>query len=335
MKRILMLGTGGTIASQPTENGLAPQLTPQDILRHIPAISGMCHVDALQVCSIDSTNILPAHWLDMAAAIERHYDAYDGFVLCHGTDTMAYTAAALSYLVQDSPKPIVITGAQRPIDVEITDAKSNLLSSFAYAASGSAAGVTIVFDGRVIPGTRARKVRSKSFDAFTSINYPELAAIRDGRILSYIRLPYGERPRFFHALSDRVGLLKLIPGIDAEVLAFLFERNDAVIIESYGVGGIPQPGSARCLTILDAALARGKIAVLTTQVQLEGSDIGLYEVGHGFKSRPNVLEAYDMTTEAVVTKLMWILGSTKAPAEVRRLFYTPIAHDLLMEDSRP
>ena len=206
MKRILMLGTGGTIASQPTENGLAPQLTPQDILRHIPAISDMCHVDALQVCSIDSTNILPAHWLDMAAAIERHYDAYDGFVLCHGTDTMAYTAAALSYLVQDSPKPIVITGAQRPIDVEITDAKSNLLSSFAYAASGYAAGVTIVFDGRVIPGTRARKVRSKSFDAFTSINYPELAAIRDGRILSYIRLPHGERPRFFHALSDRVGL---------------------------------------------------------------------------------------------------------------------------------
>ena len=124
-------------------------------------------------------------------------------------------------------------------------------------------------------------------------------------------------------------------SIDAEVLAFLFERNDAVIIERYGVGGIPQPGSARCLTILDAALARGKIAVLTTQVQLEGSDIGLYEVRHGFKSRPNVLEAYDMSTEAVVTKLMWILGSTKAPAEVRRLFYTPIAHDLLMEDSRP
>ena len=142
-----MIGTGGTIASKITPNGLDPQLTSEEILAFIPGISAICEVDTLQICNIDSTNIAPDIWVLMTDTIREKYEQYDGFVVTHGTDTMAYTAAALSYMIQDSPKPIIITGAQKPINVEITDSKTNLFDSFLYAASDSASGVQIVFNG--------------------------------------------------------------------------------------------------------------------------------------------------------------------------------------------
>ena len=135
MKKILMITTGGTIASRHTEYGLSPMIRASEMLDYVPEVRLYCEPDALELLNVDSTNITPSHWLQIASAIEEHYDHYDGFVICHGTDTMAYTAAVLTYLIQNSPKPIVITGSQRPIDLINTDAKSNLSSSFLYAAS--------------------------------------------------------------------------------------------------------------------------------------------------------------------------------------------------------
>lgn len=153
---------------------------------------------------------------------------------------MAYTAAALSYMVQNTKKPIVITGAQKPIDLEITDAKSNLIDSFLYAADDRSQGVQIVFDGKVIAGTRAKKVRSKSYNAFSSIDYPSLAVIQDMNIMRYIpMLPYEEEVRFYEKLDENVFLMKLIPGIRPKVLKSIFENYDCIIVESFGVGGIP------------------------------------------------------------------------------------------------
>ena len=185
MKNILMIGTGGTIASGQTADGLAPELDPSRLLQDTPRVAQLCRVDCLQLYSLDSTNIRPDHWLGLARAIRQHYDQYDGFVISHGTDTMAYTAAALSYLIQDCPKPIVLTGAQKPIWFDGTDSKRNLIDAFLYACRGCG-GVQIVFNGRVILGTRARKTFSKSFQAFSSVNYPELAMIQDERLLQYI-----------------------------------------------------------------------------------------------------------------------------------------------------
>ena len=179
MKKILMIGTGGTIASKQTDNGLAPGLTPNDILSFIPQVKNVCEVETLQVCNIDSTNVTPEHWKLMVRAVEQNYDAYDGFVICHGTDTLAYTAAALSYMIQNSPKPIVVTGAQKPINMDVTDAKTNLLDSFIYAADENSEDVSIVFDGKVIIGTRAKKERAKSYNAFSSINFPYPAVIQE------------------------------------------------------------------------------------------------------------------------------------------------------------
>ena len=127
-KKILLLATGGTIASKKSENGLKPQITPEELLEYIPQVKEFCEVSAIQLLNLDSSNMEPEHWKKIVHAIREYYDAYDGFVIAHGTDTMAYTAAALSYMIQNSTKPIVITGAQKPIDLEITDAKSNLIA---------------------------------------------------------------------------------------------------------------------------------------------------------------------------------------------------------------
>ena len=327
MKKILMIGTGGTIASEITESGLTPGFSTEDLLRFVPALEQMCSVDCVQVCNIDSTNMTPSHWLKIASVIKEQYDRYDGFVICHGTDTMAYTAAALSYLVQNSRKPILLTGGQKPIHMEGTDSKSNLLDCFGCACDGRIGGVAIVFGGVVIAGTRARKNYSKSFSAFSSINYPVLGVVREGRLIPYLQPEGTLKPIFYSALDQKVALLKLIPGASAELLRLLLRENDAVIIESFGVGGLPTDGGY--LEAVRRTAEEGKIVVMTTQVQNEGSDLGVYQVGHVLKDVPGVLEAYDMTTEAVLAKLMWALACTSQPEEIRRLFYTPISADLL------
>ena len=330
MKNILMIGTGGTIASEMTPGGLAPELSPAELIRYVPGISELCRVECLQLFNIDSTNMTPAHWVKTARAIAENYDKYDGFVICHGTDTMAYTAAALSYMVQLSKKPIILTGAQKPINFDNTDSKINLMDAFICACSPQMHGVNIVFNGKVILGTRARKTRSMSFQAFSSINYPEIATIQDGFIMQYIAQDYWERPVFAKDLDTSVGLIKMIPGIDFELLEFLLERKDALIIESFGVGGLPSYNSNEFFDIItEKGIKKGKFIIMTTQVQNEGSNLAVYNVGHRLKGWSGVLEAYDMTTEAALAKIMWILAQTKDPGKAAEMFYRPVAHDIL------
>ena len=329
MKNILMIGTGGTIASEMTPSGLTPELNSTQLLSFVPRIGEMCHVDCVQLYSLDSTNIRPAHWLGVARAVRENYARYDGFVISHGTDTMAYTAAALSYLIQGSPKPIVLTGAQKPIWFDGTDSKRNLTDAFLYACRGCG-GVQIVFNGKVILGTRARKTCSKSFQAFSSVNYPDLAVVQDEHLLQYMRCACYPSPVFYDALDDKVGLLKLIPGTPAAVLEFMLDRFDGLVIESFGVGGLPEyEGDASYFDIIHRGIARGKLVVMTTQVPNEGSNLAVYHVGGRLKSALRLLEAYDMTTEAAVAKLMWIMGQTREFSEVERLFYQPVAQDIL------
>ena len=328
MKRILLIGTGGTIASETTDEGLSPTLGSDHLLRCIPRVSELCQADCLELMRLESTNITPSEWLDIARCIEQNYDGCDGFVISHGTDTMAYTAAALSYLVQNSGKPIVLTGAQKPIGMEGTDSIQNLSDAFTYVCDDRASGVTIVFNGSVILGTRARKVCTKSFSAFASINYPELASLRDGRVQHSITLGYRGRAEFSHSLNDSVGLVKLIPGGDARILSFALDQFDAVIVESFGLGGLPEKTESGFLQAIDHGVENGKVIVIMTQVQNEGSDLSVNHVGHALK-RKGVIEAFDMTTEAAVAKLMWIMAETHDPARVRARFYSPISNDIL------
>ena len=330
MKKILMIGTGGTIASEMTPEGLTPELNTRQLLDFIPDIVKLCRVDCIQLYNLDSTNICPENWLGVVDTLRKNYEAYDGFVISHGTDTMAYTAAALSYLIQGSPKPIILTGAQKPIWFDGTDSKRNLTDAFLYACRGCG-GVQIVFNGKVILGTRARKTFSKSFQAFSSVNYPDLAVLQDERLLQYIRTESLPRPIFYDTLCQNVGLLKLIPGTKRELVEFMVERYDGIVIESFGVGGLPDYPGQEFYPVVRQAVERGRIVVMTTQVPNEGSDLSVYHVGGHLKSTLRLLEAFDMTTEAAVCKLMWILGQTKEFERVRELFNRPVAWDILTQ----
>lgn len=332
-KKILLIGTGGTIASQKSDDGLKPSLSSNQLLKYVQGVFTFADIDTIELFNIDSTNMHPKHWLIISNCIKNNYIKYDGFVICHGTDTMAYTAAALSYLIQNSKKPVVITGAQKPIDMDVTDAKTNLYDSILFASSQKAYGINIVFDGKVICGTRARKERSKSYNAFSSINFPYLAVIQDHRIFFYIddKKHNNENIVFYDKLNTRIGLLKLIPSMDAQLLKFMALNYDAIIIESFGVGGLPSYEDVDFKAAISDLTKLGKIVVMSTQVPLEGSHMSIYAVGKNIKEEFSLIENFDMTLESAVAKLMWILAITKEPHKVREMFYTPINRDLLWQ----
>ena len=328
MKRLLMIATGGTIASQYTEDGLCPQIESDALLSYVPGYEQFCAVDVVQPFNLDSTNIYAKQWIILEDIIEKNYSDYDGFIICHGTDTMAYTAAALSYLIQNSKKPIVITGAQKPIDLNITDARTNLMDSLRFASHDRAHGVNIVFGGVVICGTRAKKERSKSYNAFSSINYPQIAVIQDHRIIFYIDDKKEEdEVTFYHELNDNVFLLKLIPGIDGSILKALSGMYDAIVIESFGVGGLPSYEEDNFYKAILRCVKRGTMVVMATQVTHEGSDMDIYQVGKTMKREFHLPESYDMTLEAVVAKTMWALA--QKDKDFMELFYKTINHDML------
>jgi len=328
MKKILLIATGGTIASRSAGNGLVPDISMEQLLNYVPQIHELCHMEAIQPMNLDSTNMRPEHWLILAKEIRENYDRFNGFVILHGTDTMAYTAAALSYLLQNSPKPIVLTGAQKPIDQDITDARSNVIQSVIYACDDKACNVNFVFNGEVIAGTRGRKVRTKSFNAFSSVDFPHMAVIRENRVIHYIQKEIKEPFICYDRLNEKVVVLKLIPGMKADILDYLGEHYDAVIIEGFGIGGIPNTEIQMFREKISEFLDKGKTLVITTQVPLEGSDLSVYEVGRVFKKDERILEAYNMTLEAIVTKLMWALGCTRDKTALKELFYKEINFDI-------
>ena len=354
MKHILLIATGGTIASAEDGNGLSPALTGEELARSVPEIEGLCELDIVQPMNIDSTNMRPADWLRIAKVIRENYDAHDGFVVLHGTDTMSYTAAALSYLIQDSPKPIVLTGSQQPMGNPFTDAKINLYQSLVYAASDRSRDVSIVFGGYAIAGTRARKQRTMSFNAFNSINYPVLAYLRQDKIIcsGSVAVSAGlaegdcagdgaaraadgalDEPRFYTELNSRVCALKLTPGLTPDIFRLLKPDYDAVILETFGMGGVPERGAdgASYQEAIFDWVDSGRTVVMTTQVPEEGLDLGVYEVGRAYAEHPGILKGGDMTTEALVAKTMWALGQTRDADELQRLFYRPINHDRVDE----
>lgn len=329
MKKILIIATGGTIACSEGEDGLAPSHDANDLLGFIKDEVKDCTFETFQLLNIDSTNMQPKYWIRLANHIKDNYLNFDAFIITHGTDTMAYTSAMLAYMIQNFNKPLVITGSQKPITHIDTDGIKNLLDSVRFAVE-DIPGVFIVFNGKVILGTRATKMRTKSDNAFESINYPCIAEICGQKInfINYDFLPRTDlEPIFNFSISSKVFLLKLTPATDPKILDYLKLNYDGVIIESYGSGGIPFEGEINLFHKIKELVDSNIAVVVTTQVILEGSDLSLYQVGQKALKIP-VIPAYDMTREAAVTKLMWVLGQTKKLDEVKKLFLTPINYDL-------
>ncbi|MFC7394795.1 asparaginase [Scopulibacillus cellulosilyticus] len=326
MKKLLLIATGGTIASVKGERGLAPGLSAEELLEHFQTSTESVEITCEILMNRDSTNMQPEHWAEIAEAIIRNYDQYDGFVITHGTDTLAYTSAALSYMLQGLQKPVIITGSQVPISFKKTDAKKNVADALRFARE-DIGGVFVVFDGRVIIGTRAVKMRTKSYDAFESINHPYVAYIDRGEVRYNLKpVSSSGKLQWNTSLCPDVFLMKLYPGTKPEIFDCLKGLYKGVIIESFGNGGLPFEGR-NLLAKVEELTKAGIAVVITTQCLEEGEDLLLYEVGRKV-AQHRVIVSGDMNTEAIVAKLMWALGQTKSMEEVKKIVETPLAGDM-------
>lgn len=334
MKRVLLLTTGGTIAARKGEQGLAPDIKCDDIMVLLPELKQNFRIDSRDILNLDSSNIQPEEWQYMAQITAEALPDYDGIIITHGTDTMAYTASAMSYMLQNLSKPVVFTGAQIPIERMFTDAKRNLQTAFAAVDSGIP-GVSIAFDDKIINGCRAVKVRTLGFNAFESISYPYLGEVYADGIHFHENVRWDKNmEKTFSLKKDLctdVFLLKLIPGTNPEIFDRLLDmKYRGVVIEAFGAGGTHFE-RRNLIPKLQNLIEKGISVVACSQCLYEKSDFSLYEVGQKLLEC-GVIPGRDMTTEAIVTKLMWALGQTMDSKEIRGIFNTNYAGEVTLED---
>ena len=307
-KKVLILYTGGTIGMKETENGYAPMpgYLP-DRLRLIDDLSrpGMPHWDIVEFSPLlDSSDIRAPEWNRMAQQIFEQYDRYSGFVILHGTDTMAYTASALSFMIDGLDKPVILTGSQIPLGEVRSDARDNLITSLIIAAEGVVREVCLYFGGKLLRGNRAVKMSADKLIAFDSPNYPTLA--QAGISVLYrtdvLRKPDG-KPLSLHPFSDvPIGVLKVFPGIQFGLFEnILTEKLSGVVLETFGAGNIPG-GATELLPIIRRAFRAGAVVVVCSQCPAGTVTLGTYESSSALK-RAGAVSGKDMTTEAAVTKL--------------------------------
>lgn len=327
MKRILLLTTGGTIASQKGAHGLVPATTGEEILQMLPDLYGSYQVETRELLRLDSTNVQPEEWLHMAEHVYASLDNYDGVVISHGTDTMAYSAAALSYMLRNVDKPVIFTGSQLPLSDKNSDAYGNLYDAFKVAAEEKP-GVYVVFAGKIIRGCRAVKVRAQGLEAFFSINATLAGTVASGQVRWENPLPPPQGPRSLAAhCQSRVLLLKLVPGLEPNIVeAAVILGYRGLVVEGYGAGNVTNMRRDLASTLAQAI--RGGLAVtVTSQCLLEASDMTIYEPGLVMQAA-GAIPAYDMTTEALYVKLCWALGQCADMELVREIMAQNIAGEM-------
>ena len=325
-KHILLLTTGGTIASMPGGDGLAPK--PWQVMAHfIDQLREFYEITVQDVMCLDSSNIRPQEWQQLARHIFEKAPGFDGIVVSHGTDTMAYTASAVTFMLPGLRIPVVFTGSQVPLQDPLSDGPDNLRTAFAMAATGCP-GVFLAFDRHVMRGCRAVKVRASGFAAFESINARYVGVVSGhGLELKREMLPQVVgTPRLLDKLSRDVFLLKLTPGLSPAIFDALVSMGcKGIVIEAFGLGGVNVLHEG--LTGLRKAVEHGVSIVITTQCLYDSADLGVYQVGNKLLEL-GVIQGRDMTSEAAVAKLMWALGQDMSPKEIKDFFAQSVAGEI-------
>ena len=330
-KRILLLYTGGTIGMKqdPVTLALKP-FNFNQILEEVPELKKFgCEIDTYSFDPlIDSSDMQPEFWVRLATMIQENYSKYDGFVVLHGTDTMSYTASALSFMFENLAKPVVLTGSQLPIGMLRTDGKENLISSIEIASSADENGnpvvpeVCIYFDAHLYRGNRTTKYNAENFRAFRSANFPVLADV--GIHIKFnpnnIILPdsFNQPLEISTALDTRVAVLRIFPGITPEVMDAILgmEGLRGVVLETFGSGNAPT--AEWFVERIKNAVRRGLLVLNVTQCQAGKVDMDAYATGIALKNE-GVISGYDSTIEAAITKMFYVLGQTNDLSEAKKL----------------
>ena len=325
-KKILLLTTGGTIASVPGGEGLEPQRS-RVMEREIDQLRTYYDITVRDLICLDSSNITPYEWQLIAEAVFTQRLSFDGIVISHGTDTMAYTASAVTFMLPNIDLPVVFTGSQLPLADILSDGPDNLRTAFAMAASGHS-GVFLAFDRKVMLGCRAVKIRASGFSAFESVNarYAALVSNQGLSVDEEVLPKAAGAPRLCKEVNSDVFLLKLTPGLSPDIFDALVHMGyKGIVIEAFGLGGINVLHKG--LSGIHRAVEQGVSVVVTTQCLYDSANLGVYQVGTKLLEL-GVIQGRDMTSEAAMTKLMWALGQGMDPTAIATLFEKNLAGEV-------
>lgn len=328
-KKLLLLSTGGTIASVVSESGLTPGESGEQLLSMLGDLP--YDITVKDILNLDSSNIQPEEWEIIAKAIYKYRNDYDGIVVSHGTDTMAYTASMMTFMLQHINIPVVFTGSQVPMNVMLSDAPDNMKLAFAAAANCLPA-IYLAFDGKVMRGCRAVKVRTTAFNAFQSVNFPPIAKVTSDGLEIKVPEVWQPQPCVLNTkINTNVSLIKLFPGFDPKLLHALADNGcKGIVIEAYGLGGMTFI-RRNVAAAIGELIRRGIPVIAASQCLYERSDLTKYEVGRQALIE-GAISARDMTSESAITKLMWGLGQGMDVKEISNFFNTDIAGEVTIDE---